>query len=84
MDKRKVAKILKYKVIFGLEEDGGYVVSVPSLPGCVTQGDNFEEAVEMVKDLIPTYLSVLQENGEEVPEEKEETIISKVSVPINN
>lgn len=83
MAKRRVAKVLKYTAIFEPAEEGGYVVSIPSLPGCVTQGESFEEALDMIKDLIPAYLSVLKENGEEVPEEKDETIISKVAVPVN-
>ena len=35
---------MRYAVILEREEDGGYVVSVPALPGCVSQGDNRGEA----------------------------------------
>ncbi len=31
-------------------EEGGYIVSAPALPGCVTQGDTKEEALEMIQD----------------------------------
>ncbi|OGK16311.1 hypothetical protein A2774_05205 [Candidatus Roizmanbacteria bacterium RIFCSPHIGHO2_01_FULL_39_12c] len=73
-------KILTYTVIFEPAEEGGYVVSVPSLPGCLTQADTFEEAVSMVKDAIKGYLAVLNEQKQELPKEKGNIIVTKVSV----
>lgn len=68
MKSNKISKeILKYTVIFEPAEEGGYVISVPALPGCITQGDTFEEAVEMAQDAISLYLSVLGEEGKETP-----------------
>lgn len=79
--KQKIAKkILEYTVVFEPAEEGGYIVSVPSLPGCVTQGETFEEAMTMVKDAIEGYLAVLEETGEAIPEESKEVVISKVTV----
>lgn len=74
-------KILQYSVIFQPAEEGGYIASVPALPGCVTQGDTFEEAVEMIKDAIAGYLSVLNETKQNIPEEKADLVMTKVSVP---
>lgn len=78
--KNLTQKILEYTAIFEPAEEGGYVVSVKALPGCATQGENFEEAVAMVKDAIAGYLEVLREEGQEIPKEKPEVIITKVSV----
>ena len=50
MAKSVSKKILKYTVIFEPAKEGGYVVSVPALPGCVSQGETFEQASEMIKD----------------------------------
>ena len=61
MKKQKFAKVLKYTVVFEPAEEGGYVASVPVLPGCMSQGDTFEEAVKMIKDAISGYLAVLKE-----------------------
>ena len=44
------------------------MVTVPKLPGVVTEGDSFEEAMDNVKDAIDGYLKVLQEAKEEIPE----------------
>jgi predicted RNase H-like HicB family nuclease len=79
---KRMKKIYKYTVIFEPAEEGGYIVRVPILPGCTTQGETFEDAKEMAKDAIKSYLSVLQKDGEPIPVESEETIESKILVPI--
>ena len=80
MKKNLARKILEYTVIFEPAQEGGYVASVPSLPGCVTQGETFEETTAMVKDAIRGYLEVLEGEGLVIPEEKPEVVISKVAV----
>ncbi|MSQ10844.1 MAG: type II toxin-antitoxin system HicB family antitoxin [Dehalococcoidia bacterium] len=60
-------KDFKYTIIIKEDEDGGYWTQVPALPGCGSQGDTLEEAVEMTKDAIRGYLLVLQEDGEPIP-----------------
>lgn len=73
-------KILEYTVIFEPAEEGGYIASVPALQGCVTQGDTFEEAVEMVKDAIDGYIAVLKDLKKEIPKERGDIVVTKVSV----
>jgi antitoxin HicB len=43
--------------------EGGFTVSVPDLPGVITEGQNREEALEMARDAIELYLSVHREKG---------------------
>lgn len=81
MSKSLSKKILKYTAIFEPAQEGGYVVSVPALPGCHTQGETFEEAVEMIQDAISGYLEVLKETGEDIPTESEDVVVTKVTVP---
>ncbi len=50
-------------------EDGGYVVEVPSLPGCISQGDTYDEALENIKDAIQGYIDSLEADGLPVPAE---------------
>jgi antitoxin HicB len=52
-------------------EEGGYTVTVPTLPGCVTQGETLEEAIAMAKDAIRLHVETLIASGEPVPEERE-------------
>ena len=59
-------KILTYTTVFEPAKEGGYVVSVPVLPGCLTQGETFEEAKKNIQEAMALYLSVLKEDGEEI------------------
>ncbi len=51
-------------------EDSGWLATVPSLPGCRTEGDSREEALELIKEAIELYIETLQELGREVPEDE--------------
>jgi predicted RNase H-like HicB family nuclease len=51
-------KIMKLKIIVHQAEEGGYWAEVPSLPGCATQGDSFEELLQNLYEAIEGYLSV--------------------------
>jgi predicted RNase H-like HicB family nuclease len=50
-------------------EDGGFIVEVPSLPGCRSEGDTREEALENIRDAIELYEDYLRSIGKEVPED---------------
>ena len=64
-------RVLSYRILLRKEPEGGYTVTVPSLPGCVTYGETVEEAVTMAKEAIEVYLESLREHGEEIPTEEE-------------
>ncbi len=52
----KAKEILTFNVVFEKEKDAGYCVSVPSLPGCYSQGDTFEKATKNIQEAIELYL----------------------------
>jgi len=56
-----------YPAIFEEEVEGGYVVEIPDLPGCVTGGNTLEEAFSMARDAIGIYLSVLEDEKKAAP-----------------
>lgn len=58
---------LVYPVCFYKEEDGRYSVDVPDLPGCVTFGDDFANALEMAVDAASGWILSSLEDGEEIP-----------------
>lgn len=62
--------ILSYSVIYEEAPEGGYVVHVPALPGCHTQGETIEEAERNIKEAIELYLESLEGHKEEIPQEK--------------
>jgi len=57
-----------YKILLTKEDEGGYMVTVPALPGCITQGDNIEEAMAMAQEAIELYIEELQARGEKIPD----------------
>jgi predicted RNase H-like HicB family nuclease len=50
---------MRLKVVLEPSEEGGYTVYVPSLPGCISEGDSVEEAVKNIKEAIELYLTPL-------------------------
>jgi predicted RNase H-like HicB family nuclease len=47
---------MELTVVLEKDVDGGYVVYVPSLPGCISQGDSKDEALSNIKEVIELYL----------------------------
>ena len=58
---------MKFRILIEADEDGSLVATVPSLPGCVSQGATREEAVRNVREAIEGYLESLRERGEPIP-----------------
>ena len=56
-----------YTVIYEPQPEGGYTVTVPALPGCVSEGDTLEEARAMAEDAIRAYCESLQADGRPLP-----------------
>jgi len=78
MAKKRVAKVLQYTAVFTPEETDGYSATIPSLPGCNSQGETFEEALANIKEAAELYLEDLKES--EIPEEKSPIVVSPVSI----
>jgi antitoxin HicB len=69
----RVFQLIRSGIVFELkpEPEGGYTISVPSLPGCISYGKTFEEAIEMIKDAMKGWLAVAEEQGVPIPEQFE-------------
>jgi len=70
---------MKYRAIIEQDEDGIFVAEVPALPGCISQGQTREEAVDNIKEAIAAYLESLKAHNEPVPPAISEEIV-EVSV----
>ena len=57
----------EYEVFLEAAEEGGYVVTCPSLPGCASEGETREEALANIKDAIQGYLATLRRRGDALP-----------------
>ena len=61
-------------------EEGGCTVTVPALPGCITEGDTVEEALANVREAIKCHLEGLAADGEPIPEEQAHPELALVEV----
>jgi len=66
-------KVRQYTAFFEVNEHEGYTVTVPSLPGLVTEGKDLEHARSMAKDAIQCYVEGLKKAKEPIPVEGETT-----------
>ena len=50
------------RIVLEPSEDGGYTVTVPSLPGCISEGENREDALKNIKEAIALYLEPIEDD----------------------
>lgn len=66
---------MKYRVVLEQDEDGVYVATCPTLPGCVSQGKTRDEALLNIREAIEAYVESLQKHGDAVPPGIDEEIV---------
>ncbi|MEK7618606.1 MAG: type II toxin-antitoxin system HicB family antitoxin [Patescibacteria group bacterium] len=69
-------KVLNYNVIFTPEPEGGFTVTVPSLPGCVTYGKTLKEAKAMAIDAIDAIIFTMRKHNLPIPPDDNSMIIA--------
>ena len=67
---------MRFPVVVYKEPSGGYSVLCPSLPGCHSQGETLEDALQNVREAIELYVEVLEEDGIALPEPSEPLLTS--------
>jgi antitoxin HicB len=73
----------QFTIIIERRPEGEYLVSVPALPGCYTEGRTLEEAREMAADAIRAYCASLLKHGEPIPiEPTEEQFVGRLSISL--
>ena len=60
---------LNFTILIERNEDGGYTATVPSLPGCITQGDTWDETITNAKEAIAGHIEALRTLGKQIPME---------------
>ena len=65
---------MKYRVVLEPQIEGGYTVFVPTLPGCVSQGESAKEAMANIREAIEVYLESLRERGIPLPRVEEREV----------
>ena len=75
-------KISSYYVIFEPAIEGGFNVSFPDFPGCVTFGRNFEEAKDKAREILELWLEELKANKKSIPYHSRRPIIDEVEIHV--
>lgn len=75
-------KILEYPAMFTPAEEGGYNVSFPDFPGCVTFGGTFEEAKEYAMEVLELWIEQLSADNQPIPAPPIHPIITEVAVRV--
>ncbi len=66
---------MRYRVLIEQDEESLYVVEVPSLPGCISQGQTRTEALDNIREAIAGYLESLNDHGEPIPPSINEEVV---------
>lgn len=61
-------------------DEGGFTVTVPSLPGCITEGDTYEEAIANAQEAIALHLEGLAADSEPIPGDAPPPLITVVEI----
>lgn len=70
-----------YTAVFEPAEEGGYTVYIPALPGCISEGDTFEEAKQNIQEAAELYIEVLQaENNNQHVIQSQDYIVAPIHV----
>lgn len=72
---------MTYKVFIKKGEDGKYIASVPSLPGCHSQGKTIDEARANIEEAVSAYLKVAKEFGDTISSDDTQTLETTLFVP---
>jgi len=71
---------MRYSVVLRQDEEGNWLASVPTLPGCHTWGKNRQEALTNAREAIEGCVESLRATGDTVPEEHEPVELATVSI----
>lgn len=76
----KATNVTAYPAVFNPTSDGGYEVSFPDFPGCVTFGSNFEEAQAKAAEVLSLWVEELEAEHQTIPKHSARPIITDVKI----
>lgn len=74
---------ITYTVNIEAVKEGGFVATVPALPGCATQGETYAETLRMAQECIEGFLEALVKAGRPIPTEPQPVSISPIGIRVN-
>ena len=83
MKRKIIGKVYKYIAIFEPDnKSGGFVVTIPSLPGCISEGDTFEKALQNIQEAASLYIEVMQKRNMGIPKEEKGVVIAPIEIRV--
>lgn len=76
-----MTKSVDYNVVFTPEPEGGFTVTVPALPGCVSYGENLTQARKMAKEAILLYIDSAKDINKRIPP-KDDSLVTTVAITL--
>lgn len=81
MTMKKKVKVFQYTAVFEPDSEvGGYTATIPALPGCISEGDTFEEALKNIQEAAELYVEVMSGRQREALTEEANVVIAPVRV----
>ncbi len=78
-----VKNIYQYTAVFEPDKkSGGFTVTIPSLPGCISEGDTFEQAFLNIQEAAELYLDVMKQKKTAIPWEEKGMVVAPIQVKI--
>lgn len=71
---------ISYHLVFEPESEGGYTVTVPAIPQCITYGETFEEATANAREAILLCIEDMLARGEKIPTDSQSPILSFIEL----
>ncbi|HBU07477.1 MAG TPA: antitoxin HicB [Candidatus Magasanikbacteria bacterium] len=75
---------MKYPIILQIEKQGGFTVTVPDLPGCITYGKTIEIAKEKAKEAIEGYLETMETLKQSLPSRSDNSVFDIITIERKN
>ena len=66
---------IKFRVFMEQDEDGVFVAEVPTLPGCISQGSTWKEALANAQEAVELYIESLEAHGDPIPPSITEEVV---------
>ena len=83
MKKKLTHHVYQYTAVFEPESNGrGFTVTIPALPGCISEGDTFEAALRNIEEAAGLYIEVMQKRKREIPREGKGVVIAPVAIRV--
>jgi len=81
--KKLTHKVYQYTAVFEPDKkSGGFTVTIPALPGCISEGDTFEEALKNIKEAAILYLETAREENQEIPAEEKGVVVAPIEIKV--